>query len=144
ANQVRAISAGQGRITTSPLSRGSEGERAMRKERIRRALERLESRAMLAVLYVSPSGSDTNSGSVGRPWLTLQKAADSVAAGDTVHVAGGTYTGFDLFTDGTALQPITFAADRGVVINAPDRRTPDGINLEGADYIVIQGFQLRG
>ena len=38
-----------------------------------------------------------------------------------------------------------FSADPGVVVDTPGPvRTPDGINLEGASYIVIDGFTVIG
>jgi hypothetical protein len=112
--------------------------------KVLKSFEILESRRVLSTLYVSTSGNDNNPGTATSPWRTLQKAANTVVAGDTVMVAPGNYTGFDLRRDGTAALPITFRADAGVVINAANSRTPDGINLEGADYIVIEGFELRG
>ncbi len=41
--------------------------------------------------YVSTSGNDSNAGTVGSPWRTIQHAANSVTAGATVDVRGGTY-----------------------------------------------------
>ena len=41
--------------------------------------------------YVAPTGSDSNSGTKDSPWGTLQKGADTAAAGDTVWIRGGTY-----------------------------------------------------
>ncbi|MEX0713605.1 MAG: right-handed parallel beta-helix repeat-containing protein [Pirellulales bacterium] len=107
--------------------------------------ESLESRLALSTFYVSPLGADVNGGSSSDPWQTLQKAADSVRAGDTVIVRPGIYQGFDLRTDGTATAPITFQAQDGVLIDLPNDRTDrDGINLEGASYIVIEGFEIVG
>src|SRR4051794_6801156 len=37
--------------------------------------------------YVAPTGRDANSGLSGQPWATLQKAADTMLAGDSVLVA---------------------------------------------------------
>jgi parallel beta-helix repeat protein len=110
-------------------------------------LEPLEDRVVLSNYWVSPTGSDSNPGSQGAPWQTLQHAADSVVAGDTVDVLAGTYDGFVLGWDfpqsGTASAPITFNASPGVVIDGPNPDTPDGINLEGASYIIIQGFTIN-
>jgi parallel beta-helix repeat protein len=99
---------------------------------------------MLSTYYVALTGSDGASGAAQAPWRTLQHAADVVAAGDTVIVRPGQYAGFDLWTDGTAANRITFHAEPGVTINARNARTPDGINLEGADYITIEGFTVTG
>ncbi len=44
-----------------------------------------------ATYYVSPSGSDVNSGTFVQPWRTIQKAASTVASGSTVIVTAGSY-----------------------------------------------------
>jgi parallel beta-helix repeat protein len=109
----------------------------------RRALfERFEERLALATYYVASLGSDTQAGSADAPWATLQKAADTVNPGDTVVARAGTYSGFDLRRDGTALNRIVFSAEPGVIVNSRNLRTPDGINLEGADYVTIEGFTV--
>ena len=104
--------------------------------------ESLEARRALTTLFVSPIGNDDGLGSSGDPWKTLQHAADNVSAGDTVVVAAGQYAGFDLSTSGTENNRIVFAAQPGALINQPNQRTPDGINLEGASYVTIQGFDV--
>jgi len=48
-------------------------------------------RASAAEYYVSPTGSDSNPGTQASPFATLQKGADTAAAGDTVWIRGGTY-----------------------------------------------------
>jgi hypothetical protein len=107
-------------------------------------LEHLESRLALATLYVSTSGSDAADGSELAPWRTLQYAADHVQAGDTVIVRAGNYTGFYMTGDGTAAERITFSAESGVQITQRNATTPDGINLEGADYVTVEGFTVNG
>jgi acid phosphatase len=47
--------------------------------------------ATACTLYVSPSGSDSNPGTLSAPWQTPQKAASSSAAGETVCFRGGSY-----------------------------------------------------
>ena len=69
----------------------------------RGVFERLEQRLVLATYHVSTAGSDSNTGSIDAPWATLQRAADVVDPGDTVLVNAGTYSGFDLRRDGTAI-----------------------------------------
>lgn len=98
---------------------------------------------MAATKYVSNTGNNANTGSSwAQAWLTLQFAANQIAAGDTVWIADGTYVGFDLRTTGSASNPIVFiAAGDNVTINLPCGTT-DGINVEGADYVEINGLRV--
>jgi hypothetical protein len=41
--------------------------------------------------YVATTGSDSAAGTMAAPWATLQKAANTAVAGDTVWIRGGTY-----------------------------------------------------
>jgi hypothetical protein len=41
--------------------------------------------------YISPSGSDSHSGSQSSPWRTIEKAQSAGSSGDTVICRGGTY-----------------------------------------------------
>src|SRR5438128_9832966 len=115
-----------------------------RKFRTRPQLEELETRTLLSTFYVAPTGADAAGGSLAAPWRTLQHAADAVRAGDTVVVEPGAYAGMYLSTSGTASAPITFQAQAGVSITTPNASTSDGINLEGASYVVIDGFNISG
>ena len=62
-----------------------------------------------ATFYVSTSGLDTNPGTIGSPWRTIQKATNTLTAGQTALVRGGTYNEHDItFTNsGSAGNPIT-------------------------------------
>lgn len=100
--------------------------------------------ALAATYWVAPGGSDSAAGSQAAPWATLQKAADTVSAGDTVHVAAGDYVGFDLRTSGTSGSPIRFLAETGVSIVTRNPVTADGINLEGASWVEVAGFTVVG
>jgi parallel beta-helix repeat protein len=95
--------------------------------------------------FVAPGGSNANAGtSAGQAWGTLQFAASRVAPGDTVQVLSGNYAGFDLRTSGTAASPIRFMAEPGVVISQVNPITSrDGINIENASHVVIEGFTLN-
>ena len=92
--------------------------------------------------WVGPRGRDLEgSGGQGAPWATLQFAADRVRAGDTVHVLDGDYTGFYMRQSGDAHAPIRFIAEgQAVRITRRNKGTPDGINIEGAGHIVVDGF----
>ena len=54
--------------------------------------------------YVSPTGSDSNPGTLAAPFATLQKAADTAVAGDTVWIRGGTYKITTPKTSGAGIQ----------------------------------------
>ncbi len=46
------------------------------------------------IYYVSPDGSDTNSGTISSPWKTLDKAHSTISEGDTVILKPGVYPGY--------------------------------------------------
>ncbi len=94
--------------------------------------------------YVSPNGDDAKAGSQAAPWKTLQQAANKATAGDTVLVADGTYAGFFTSNSGTNQAPIVFLANgKNVVIQSKSAATNDNINIEGTNYIVIDGFIVK-
>jgi parallel beta-helix repeat protein len=98
-----------------------------------------------ASYFVSMTGNNAWPGTAAQPWRTLQFAADEVAPGDRVIVRPGGYAGFNLFTSGTSTAPIEFFAEPGVNITQPNSFTDDdGINLEGASHIIIDGFTVNG
>ncbi|HJQ83336.1 MAG TPA: right-handed parallel beta-helix repeat-containing protein, partial [Candidatus Binatia bacterium] len=92
--------------------------------------------------WVANGGSNANDGlGPGSAWATLQHAADVVAAGDTVHVVDGSYQGFDLRSSGASGSPITFRAEGTAArITADNGVTPDGVNVENAAHVVLDGF----
>ncbi|MEO5905922.1 MAG: right-handed parallel beta-helix repeat-containing protein, partial [Saprospiraceae bacterium] len=100
--------------------------------------------ASAATKYVSNTGNNSNSGnSWAQAWLTIHHASTNIATGDTVWVANGNYAGFDCRINANAANPIVFiAAGNAVVINTQNPITPDGINIENADYIEINGFRV--
>jgi hypothetical protein len=100
--------------------------------------------AWSADYWVGPKGRDANGqGSRTRPWATLQYAADRVRPGDTVHVLDGDYTGFDLRRGGNQQAVVGFKAEgKRVRIVRRNQKTPDGINVEQAGYVVIDGFSV--
>jgi len=93
-----------------------------------------------ATYYVRPDGNNSNDGlsdSAGGAWLTIQKAADTVAAGDTVLVGAGVYAErVDIdTTDGASGSKITLKAVGEV--------SAYGFRVD-RDYWVIDGFTLTG
>ncbi len=89
-----------------------------------------------ATKYVSPSGSDSNSGTQSQPWKTLEHAFAQLSAGDTLYMRGGTYreTGITLSKSGSSGSRITvinFSGETPVVDGAyADFQTIDNTNWE--------------
>jgi hypothetical protein len=98
--------------------------------------------------YVAPTGSDSNPGTQDSPFATLQKGADTAAAGDTVWIRGGTYkittpknsgAGIELSKSGTSdTNRIKYWAYSG--------ETPlfDFSNLQIANGAYTFGFVISG
>jgi hypothetical protein len=86
-----------------------------------------------------PNASDNNPGTEDLPWLTIQKAADTVWAGDSVIVKSGVYPERINFSNGTRGAPgqlITFKAQ-------PRRSvTMWGFYTRFAHYLRIEGFNI--
>jgi|GEM_PF-6719978 len=73
-----------------------------------------------AEYFVSPSGDNNNLGTLNEPWRTIQKAANTMVAGDTCTIRAGTYRETVIPTkSGTSGLPIIYRAHAGeaVIIN---------------------------
>jgi len=102
--------------------------------------------------YVSPSGSDSNNGSSATPWLTIQHAANSVSAGDTVYVLAGTYhESVSIAVSGSSTagpvsfisSPIGAAIVDGTGLTPSSSSTQGLFNIEDESYVTIQGFVIQ-
>jgi hypothetical protein len=93
--------------------------------------------------YVSPSGSDTNSGTVlGQAFKTIQQAANLAQPGDNVYICGGTYReSVTVPRSGTAGAPINFQpyAGQQVTITGLDTLNASWTNYSGPIYSSTPG-----
>ena len=88
-----------------------------------------------ATYYVSPSGSDADSGILTAPFATLQRAVNLANPGDTIYLRGGTYT----LSSQTVISRSGDSANLIKVLNYPSE-VPilDGISLTNAGYSIIR------
>jgi serralysin len=93
--------------------------------------------ASAATYYVSTSGNDANSGVPSAPWRTIQKAANSMVAGDTAIVSGGTYNEkIRSVRSGSSSARITFKTTEGARVLS--------FSTVDHDYITVDGFEMTG
>jgi hypothetical protein len=96
-------------------------------------------------IYVSPSGNDTGSGSISSPYKTVQKALDSVKAGQTIYLRGGNYVGLNTFkSSGSEGKYITIKNYKNEAPHLTMTSGTDGaiFSLDGNDYIKIEGLDI--
>jgi VCBS repeat-containing protein len=95
--------------------------------------------------YVATNGSDSNPGTDALPFKTIQKAANTVAAGDTVYIRTGTYNEFvDIESSGTENNYITFMNYNSESVTLTGGGTQDSvIYIETQNYIRIKGLTIR-
>ncbi len=97
--------------------------------------------------FVSISGNDSDNGlSPNTAFRSIQKAADLAIAGDSILVANGFYSGFDFRNkSGSHAAPIIFKTlGTNCTINSKSPLRNDGINIENADHIIVDGFRVVG
>jgi len=82
--------------------------------------------------YVAPDGSDSNPGTQDEPWQTIQKAADTLVAGETVYIRAGTYAERVVpANSGTADGYIVYTAYPGETV------TIDGTEVELPEWAAL-------
>jgi hypothetical protein len=101
------------------------------------------------VYYVAPDGDDGNPGTFDYPWQTIQHAADTLVAGDTVYIRAGTYPEQVVPQhSGSADQYITYAAYLGeqVTIDGAGITLPDTLiglfDISNKSYIRVSGLRI--
>jgi Protein of unknown function (DUF1565) len=112
----------------------------------------VETTAATRKFYVALTGDDSNPGTIDSPWRTIQQAADSVKAGDTVYIHGGVYhESVDIQVSGTAIAgPITFQSYPGETatldgngLTPPADNIRGLINIENQSYVIVRGLEIR-
>jgi hypothetical protein len=82
--------------------------------------------------YVAKTGSDTNPGTLDQPFLTIQRAASVMVAGDTVYIRTGTYREtVRPANSGAPGAPITFQPYNG-----------ETVTISGADVIASNAWTV--
>lgn len=114
--------------------------------------------------YVSPSGSDSNPGTMAAPFATVQAAQTAAVPGDLIYIRGGVYSVpstqmaftdglydcvFYLNKSGTAGAPITYRAYPGEIpIFDFSAIKPSGLRVTAffvkGSYIYIKGIEIIG
>jgi hypothetical protein len=108
--------------------------------------------AFATTYYVATTGSDSNPGDVAQPWRTLQHAANTVVAGDTVIVEDGTYVeAFNISGSGhtgTASAPIVFKSQSKWGAKIAPTSTSGNSNytfyFSHVNYVTLQDFEVTG
>lgn len=99
--------------------------------------------------YVATTGSDSNNGlSTSTPFQTIQQAADTAVAGDTVYVMPGTYKeSVTIANSGTAGSPITFKNYSSTlpIIDGENLSSSVGalLSISSKNDIHISGFEIE-
>ncbi len=96
------------------------------------------------VYYVSPTGNDSNTGSISSPFKTLTYATNKLQPGDTLLLFGGTYNEkLRVTTVGTAAFPVTVGPVPGQqpIIDAAYAFTP-AVAIAGS-YVNISGLTVK-
>jgi hypothetical protein len=101
-----------------------------------------------AIYFVAPSGDDSNPGDLDHPWKTIQHAAYTLVAGDTVYIRAGTY--YERVVpqnSGSSGNLIKYAAYPGeaVTIDGTGVTVPEycGLfDLTNRDYIQVSGLRV--
>jgi PKD repeat protein len=89
----------------------------------------------------NPAASDSNPGTAERPWKTIAKANQALAAGDTVYIKAGNYADYIApRNSGTASARITYRSYGSDTVTIRDASY--GIRLDGKSYVTVVGINF--
>jgi len=97
--------------------------------------------------YVATNGSDSNSGSVQAPFLTIGMSMSVVVPGDVVYVRQGTYAewGLNPVSDGTVNAPISITNYPGEIATIDGGNALNNCPFDlRTQYFVIEGLNIVG
>ena len=95
--------------------------------------------------YVSPKGSDRTDGSLKHPWMTIEHAALSLQAGDTLHVLPGVYQGrIVTAASGVAEARITYISEQKWKAQLIGDVVDHSVWDNRGNYVDIIGFDVSG
>ena len=110
-------------------------------------LEAVESTTAGSVFYVTPNGDDADLGTIDQPWRSIQHAAETMVAGDTVFIRGGVYKEHvSTVSDGNLVDGyIVFSAYPGEtpILDGTDvTKIRDACFLVTHSYIKLSGLEI--
>jgi hypothetical protein len=96
--------------------------------------------------YASPTGNDSNPGTLASPWKTINASVNKLSAGDTLYLRGGTWIGETVVfnTSGTSTSHITMTNYPGETPILNGNWAGEGIKIYGSNlgYIDISGIEI--
>jgi hypothetical protein len=113
-----------------------------------------------ATYYVSPSGNDSNSGTLASPYKTIAKGVSVLSSGDILYIRDGIYSPSGVYgngcynavyianKNGTAsnlIQILAYPGEWPVIdgTNVTQNGQKCGINLSGCSYLKIKGLTVQ-
>lgn len=104
-----------------------------------------------ATYFVSPNGSDSNSGQQNAPWQSLQFAVNQLNAGDILEVMDGTFAvsqNVEVTAQGSAQSPIIIRSSSGqAIIDGQSMNgsasARDALYIVNSSHIVVHGLRVR-
>jgi hypothetical protein len=99
--------------------------------------------------YVTTNGNNSADGSINTPWLTVQKAVNTMQSGDSVLVGNGTFAEvIATVRNGTEGSPITITGSEQTIVQAfgiyHDWITLDNIQITDSVAIIYAAISLTG
>ena len=111
----------------------------------------LPGQAAVAKYYVAPNGSDNNSGTIDKPFGTLNKLWKVIQAGDLVYLRGGTYA----FTSqqvlsgksgssGNTIKVWAYPGETPIITKGTGYSASFGVYFNNNNYVHIKGWDISG